>query len=68
LLDPVEEPFDEIARTIQHATVVYTPSAARLVGQHRLDGGPLIIAEFLAHDSRLQFRSLNHFVAEPLML
>jgi hypothetical protein len=30
------------------------------VGQHRLDGGPLIIAEFVAHDWRVQFRSLNH--------
>jgi DNA-binding transcriptional LysR family regulator len=33
---------------------------ARLVGQHRLDRGPFIITEFVAHDSRLRFRSLNH--------
>src|SRR5271167_5111269 len=45
---------------IEHATVIYTPNATRLVRQHRFDGGPFIIAEFVAHDSRLQFRSLNH--------
>ncbi|GLR56901.1 hypothetical protein GCM10007919_16250 [Rhizobium indigoferae] len=31
---------------IEHAAVIYPPNAARLVGQHRLDGGPFIIAEF----------------------
>src|SRR5260370_42073903 len=45
---------------IEHATVICTPNAARLVRQHRLDGGPFIIAGFVAHDSRLRFRSLNH--------
>src|SRR5450759_76935 len=45
---------------IEHATVIYTPNAARLVRQHWLDGGPFIIAEFVAHDSRLRFRRLNH--------
>jgi hypothetical protein len=45
---------------IEHATVIYTPNAARLVGQHRLDRGPFIIAEFVAHDSRLRYRSLSH--------
>jgi hypothetical protein len=38
----------------------YTPNTARLVRQHRLDGGPFVLAEFVAHESRLQFRSLNH--------
>jgi hypothetical protein len=38
----------------------FTRNAARLIRQHRFDGGPFIIAEFVAHDSRLQFRSLNH--------
>jgi hypothetical protein len=51
-----EDPKD----AIEHATVIYPPNAARLVRQHRLDRGPFIIAEFVAHDSRLQFRSLNH--------
>ena len=32
---------------VEHATVIYTPNAARLVGQHRFDGGPFIIAEFV---------------------
>jgi hypothetical protein len=45
---------------IEHATVIYAPNAARLVRQHRFDGGPFIIAEFVAYDSRLRFRSLNH--------
>ena len=31
-----------------------------LFGSIGFDGGPFIIAEFVAHDSRLQFRSLNH--------
>ena len=30
-----------------------------LFGKHRLNDGPLIIAEFAAHDLRLRFRSLN---------
>src|SRR5262249_5126677 len=45
---------------IEHATVIYPPNAARLVGQHRFDGGPFVVAEFVAHDSRLRIRSLNH--------
>jgi hypothetical protein len=65
-------------RSIEHATVIYTPNPARFVRQHRFDGFPFIIAKFVAHDSRLPFRSLNHVrggpinqqwpVAEPLML
>jgi hypothetical protein len=34
---------------IEHATVIYTPNAAQLVRQHRLDGASLMIAEFVAH-------------------
>ena len=34
--------------------------AARFVQQHRFDGGPFAITEFVALDSRLQFRSWNH--------
>src|SRR6266700_3304081 len=45
---------------VEHAPVIYTGHAARLVRQERLDGGPFIIGEFVAHDSRLQFGSLNH--------
>ena len=44
----------------EHATVVYTPNAPRFVRQHWFDGGPFIVAEFMAHDSKLQFQSLNH--------
>jgi hypothetical protein len=45
---------------IEHATVIYTPNTARLVRQHRLDGSPFKVAEFVAHNWRLRFRSLNH--------
>ena len=40
--------------SIEHATVHLTRrNAAWLVRQHRLDGGPFIIAEFVAHDLQL---------------
>ena len=45
---------------IEHATVICTRNAARLVRQHRLDAAPIMLAEFIAHDSRVQFESLNH--------
>jgi hypothetical protein len=32
---------------------------ARLVQQKRLDSGPFMVSEFVAHDSRLRFGSLN---------
>src|SRR3981081_247284 len=35
----------------EHARVIYAPHAARLVRQHRFDGDPFIIAEFVMHDS-----------------
>jgi hypothetical protein len=37
---------------IEDTTVVYPRDHTRLIGQHRVDGGPLIIGEFIAHDSR----------------
>jgi hypothetical protein len=40
--------------------VVHPWHAARLVRQRRLDGGPFMIGEFVAHDSRLRFRGLNY--------
>ena len=45
---------------IEHATIIYAPNAARLVREHRSDGGSFVIAEFVAHDSRLKFRTLHH--------
>src|SRR5206468_3463645 len=45
---------------VEHAAIIYTRHAARLVRQKRLDGGPFIVGEFVAHDSRLRFWSLNH--------
>ena len=45
---------------IEDTTVVYPRNVTRLVRQHRLDGNPFIISEFVAHDSSPQFGSLNH--------
>jgi hypothetical protein len=53
---------------IEHATIIYTRNAARLVRQHRFDAAPIILAEFIAHDSRLQFESLNHFHGRTINL
>src|SRR5215475_8880466 len=39
---------------IEDTTVIHAWHAARLVRQHRLDGSPLIVSEFVAHDSALQ--------------
>jgi hypothetical protein len=52
---------------IEHATIIYTRNAA-LVRQHRFDAAPIILAEFIAHDSRLQFESLNHFHGRTINL
>lgn len=46
--------------TVQHPPVVHAGNAARLVREPRLDEVPFAVVEFVAHDSPLQFRSLNH--------
>src|SRR5213078_588876 len=48
------------APDVEHAEVICTRHAAGLVRQERLDGGPFVIGEFVAHDWRLRFGSLNH--------
>ncbi len=45
---------------IQDTAVVHTGHAAWLVRQHRLDGSPFFVGEFVAHDSKPRFGSLNH--------
>ena len=45
---------------IEDTSVVHRGSATRLVRQHRLDGDPFMIGEFVAHDSSPLFGSLNH--------
>ena len=45
---------------IEDTTVVHPRNATRLVRQHRLDGNPFKIGEFIAHNSSPQFGSLNH--------
>ena len=42
---------------IEDTTVIHPWHAARLVGQHRLDGSPLIVGEFVAHDSTPQLEA-----------
>src|SRR5262245_21199221 len=37
-----------------------------LVRQELLDGRPFIVGEFIAHDSRLRFGSLNHASGEAI--
>src|ERR1700761_8820746 len=36
---------------VEDATVIHSWHAARLIRQHRLNGRPLIVREFVAHDS-----------------
>jgi hypothetical protein len=50
------EHYELVNCLAEYATIIYTWDAAR----HRLDGGPFKFAEFVAHDSRLRFGSLNH--------
>lgn len=45
---------------IEDTAVVHPRNASRLVRQHRLDGSPFIIGEFVAHVSSPQFGNLNH--------
>ena len=45
---------------IEDTTVIHSWHAARLIRQHRLDGSPLIVGEFVAHDSAPSVRGLNH--------
>jgi hypothetical protein len=40
--------------------VVDAGNATRFVREHRFDDAPFEVAEFIAHDWKLQFRSLNH--------
>src|SRR5262245_9651237 len=37
---------------IENAAVVHPCYATRLVRQHRLDGSPLVVGKFIAHDSK----------------
>ena len=46
--------------TIEDTPVVYAGDAAWFVREHRLDDAPFAVAQFIAHESRLHFGSLNH--------
>lgn len=45
---------------VQNTAVIHAGHAARLVRQHWLDGSPLVVGEFVAHDLMPQFGGLNH--------
>jgi hypothetical protein len=45
---------------IEYTTVIHSWHAARLTWQHQFDGNPLIVGEFVAHDSSPGFGNLNH--------
>jgi hypothetical protein len=49
---------------VHYGVHLASQSAARLVRKHWLDDGPLMVTEFIAHDSRLQFGNLNHVPAD----
>src|SRR4029077_15893674 len=55
--------FDD---AVEDTAVVHPWHAARLVRQHRLDGSPLMVSEFVAHDSAPPVRGLNHSSAVRL--
>src|ERR1043166_1062038 len=44
---------------IKDATVIHTRHAARLVWQHRFNGSPFLVGEFVAHDSGPPIRRLE---------
>src|SRR6202030_4808937 len=46
------------ADAVEDTSIVHTTHASRLVRQHRPDGRPFIIREFVAHHTRLPFGSL----------
>jgi hypothetical protein len=45
---------------IEDAAVIHSWHAARLIGQHQLDGSPFVVGEFVAHDSTPSVKGLNH--------
>jgi hypothetical protein len=50
---------------IEDVTVIHTRYAAWLVHQHRSDGGPFIVSEFIARDPTLLFWKLESRVYGP---
>src|SRR5262249_46196285 len=44
---------------IQDTAVIYSRYASWLIRQQRLDGEPLVVGEFVAHDVKLHFRGLE---------
>ena len=51
---------------MQDAPVVNAGNAASFVREHRPDDIPFAVAEFISHDTKLRFWSLNHDSNIPL--
>ena len=45
---------------IEDTTVIHSWQQHRLIRQHRLNGRPLVVREFVAHDSAPSVGGLNH--------
>lgn len=45
---------------VRNPSIIHTPDTPWFVREHRPDKTPFIVAEFVPHDSILQFGSLNH--------
>src|ERR1700740_239291 len=53
---------------IEDTTVIHSRHAARLIRQHRLNGKPLIVREFVAHDSALSVGWLESWFGRQAQL
>src|SRR4029077_7258136 len=59
LIEPVELGPQHPKDAVEDTAVVHPWYAARLVGQHRPDGGPFMVGECIAHDSKLPVLKLE---------
>jgi hypothetical protein len=46
--------------SVEDTTIIHSWRAARLVRQHRIDGSPFLVGEFVTHDSAPSVWVLNH--------
>ncbi len=53
------------ADAVEHTTIIHPRHTARFVRQHRPDGSPLIVGEFVAHDSSPSLIRMDYRWAIP---
>src|ERR1700722_17649846 len=53
---------------IEDTAVVYSCYAARFIWQYGLDGGPLIVREFVTHEVKLHLEARNHSLVSDVRL